>query len=147
MYESIPITDERMMTRFWVTISQGVEFVFRAFERMRGGELFVPKIPSARFIDLAQSLAPDLPTEIVGIRPGEKLHEVMCPLDDSHLTVEFEDHYVIRLAIRFFGLDMDYTTNAAGETGEPVPDEFEYNSATNPHFLTVKELRELNARV
>ncbi len=144
--ESIPITDERM-TRFWITCSQGVDFVLRSFERMQGGELFVPKIPSVRIMDLAHSLAPDLPTEFVGIRPGEKLHEVMCPLDDSHLTVEFEDHYVIRPSIRFFGSEMDYTTNAAGETGEPVPDQFEYSSATNPHFLTVEELRELNNRV
>jgi UDP-N-acetylglucosamine 4,6-dehydratase len=144
--ESIPITDERM-TRFWITCSQGVDFVLRAFERMQGGELFVPKIPSVRIMDLAQSLAPDLPTKIVGIRPGEKLHEIMCPRDDSHLTVEFEDHYVIRPSIRFFDSDMDYATNAAGETGEPVPQEFEYNSAINPHFLTVEELRELNDRV
>jgi UDP-N-acetylglucosamine 4,6-dehydratase len=144
--ESIPITDERM-TRFWITCSQGVDFVLRAFERMQGGELFVPKIPSVRIMDLAQSLAPDLPTKIVGIRPGEKLHDIMCPRDDSHLTVEFEDHYVIRPSIRFFDSDMDYATNAAGGTGEPVPQEFEYNSAINPHFLTVEELRELNDRV
>jgi UDP-N-acetylglucosamine 4,6-dehydratase len=144
--EEIPITDERM-TRFWITCQQGVDFVLRAFERMQGGEVFVPKIPSVRITDLAHSLAPDLPTKIIGIRPGEKLHEVMCPRDDSHLTVEFDDHFVIRPSIRFFGSEIDYTKNAAGERGEPVSEEFEYNSATNHHFLNVEELKELNERI
>lgn len=88
------ITDERM-TRFWITLPQGVEFVLKAFQRMQGGELFVPKIPSSRITDLATALAADMPHKIVGIRPGEKLHETMCPADDSHLTLEFKDHFVI----------------------------------------------------
>jgi UDP-N-acetylglucosamine 4,6-dehydratase len=86
--DHLPITDGRM-TRFWITLQQGVDFVLKGFERMRGGELFVPKIPSVRIVDLAQAMAPKLPHKMVGIRPGEKIHEVMCPADDSHLTLEF----------------------------------------------------------
>ena len=84
------------MTRFWITLQQGVDFVLKNFERMHGGEIFVPKIPSVRIVDLATAMAPELPHKIVGIRPGEKLHEVMCPADDSHLTLEFDDHFVIQ---------------------------------------------------
>ena len=90
----LPITDEKM-TRFWITLDQGVDFVSKAFERMHGGELFVPKIPSVRITDLAKAIAPEKSLKIIGIRPGEKLHEVMCPKDDSHLTLEFKSHFVI----------------------------------------------------
>ncbi|MEW5790347.1 MAG: UDP-N-acetylglucosamine 4,6-dehydratase (inverting) [Pseudomonadota bacterium] len=138
----LPITDPRM-TRFWITLQQGVDFVLKNFERMWGGELFVPKIPSARITDLAESLAPGLPTRIVGIRPGEKLHEIMCPRDDSHLTLEFHDHYVIRPTITFT-YKVDYEVNALGERGVPVAEGFEYNSGTNPHFLTVEQLRAMD---
>jgi UDP-N-acetylglucosamine 4,6-dehydratase len=136
----LPVTDERM-TRFWITLPQGVDFVLKAFSRMRGGEIFVPKIPSSRIVDLAQAVAPDLPVKIIGIRPGEKLHEVMCPADDSHLTLEFNDHYVIQPSITFFA-PVDYRVNAGGEKGQPVKAGFEYNSGTNPQFLTAEELRE-----
>lgn len=138
----LPITDERM-TRFWITLDQGVDFVFKAFGRMKGGELFVPKIPSGRITDIAAALAPDLPVRFIGIRPGEKLHEIMCPSDDSHLTLEFDDHYVIQPTIRF-STPRDYYTNALGETGRAVPDGFEYSSGSNTHFLTVDELRTLS---
>jgi UDP-N-acetylglucosamine 4,6-dehydratase len=111
---------------------------------MRGGEMFVPKIPSIRITDLAEAMAPGMPTKIVGIRPGEKLHEVMCPQDDSHLTIEFDDHYVIKPAIIFWGGSHDYMHNCSGETGRPVDRGFEYNSGTNPHFLTIKEIVALN---
>ena len=137
----LPITDEQM-TRFWITLPQGVDFVLKAFQRMQGGELFVPKIPSSRIVDLASALAPELPHKIVGIRPGEKLHETMCPADDSHLTLEFADHFVIRPTITF-QTPVDYTENPLGEKGRPVVQGHEYNSGTNPHFLTVKELKEM----
>ncbi|MCH6547184.1 MAG: polysaccharide biosynthesis protein, partial [Gemmatimonadetes bacterium] len=104
--------------------------------------LFVPKIPSARITDLATAIDPDLPHKVIGIRPGEKLHEVMCPLDDSHLTLEFDDHYVIKPSIQF-GFTVDFATNALGEPGRQVQSGFEYNSGTNPHFLTVEEIGEL----
>lgn len=142
--KELPITDVRM-TRFWISLAQAVEFVFKNFERMQGGEIFVPKIPSVRIVDLAKAMAPDLPHTIIGIRPGEKLHEIMCPADDSHLTLEFADHYVIRPSIRFFAKDYDYTVNPLGETGQPCPVGFEYNSGNNPHFLSVEEIRAFNA--
>jgi UDP-N-acetylglucosamine 4,6-dehydratase len=139
--KELPITDERM-TRFWITLSQGVEFVIRAFSRMWGGELFVPKIPSARITDIALALAPDLPFRVIGIRPGEKLHEVMCPADDSHRTVEFEKHYVIKPSVTF-RTTVDYLTDNEGGVGVPVEQGFEYNSGTNPHFLSIDQIKEL----
>lgn len=140
---SLPITHPEM-TRFWITLQQGVDFVLKNFARMQGGEIFVPKIPSMRVVDLATSIAPELETAIIGIRPGEKLHEIMCPADDSHLTMEFGDHFVIRPSIKFHTMDMDYSINGIGETGQPVEQGFEYNSAQNDHFLTVEELSEFN---
>ncbi|GAX88907.1 UDP-N-acetylglucosamine 4,6-dehydratase (inverting) [Effusibacillus lacus] len=139
--KELPVTDPRM-TRFWITLQQGVDFVLKNFERMQGGELFVPKIPSTKVTDLVEALSPGTPIKIIGIRPGEKLHEVMCPADDSHLTLEFHDHYVIKPTINFVD-PVDYTVNLIGERGTSVEQGFEYNSNTNPHFLTVGQLREL----
>jgi UDP-N-acetylglucosamine 4,6-dehydratase len=143
--KALPITDARM-TRFWISLQQGVDFVLRNFARMAGGELFVPKIPSIRITDLARAIAPGLPTREVGIRPGEKLHEVMCPQDDSRLTLEFEDHYVIRPTIRFNNLANDYAVNALGEKGRDVPSGFEYQSGTNPWFLSAEEIADFNRK-
>lgn len=140
--KEIPITDKRM-TRFWLRLEDAVEFVFKNFQRMQGGEIFIPKIPSMRIMDLAKAIAPKLPTKIIGIRPGEKLHEVMCPADLYYETLEFDDHFVIMPSTRF-SEEVDYAVNSLGEKGQPVPDGFEYNSGTNPHFLTVEELREMN---
>ena len=139
----LPITDLRM-TRFWITLEQGVAFVVRSLQRMHGGEVFVPKIPSARITDLAAAIAPGLATRVVGIRPGEKLHEIMCPSDDSHLTLEFEDHFVIRPTIQF-SIPLDHIENRLGERGKPVAGGFEYNSGTNPWFLDVDEIARLVA--
>lgn len=139
--KEIPITDERM-TRFWLRLEDAVEFVFKNFQRMQGGEIFIPKIPSMRIVDLAKAIAPNLPIKIIGIRPGEKLHEVMCPSDIYYDTLEFEDHFVIIPATRFEGID--YAHNSLGECGHFVEDGFEYNSGTNSHFLTVEELREMS---
>ena len=132
------------MTRFWITLRAGVEFVLKNFERMSGGEIFVPKLPSVRILDLAQSIAPDMPTKIIGIRPGEKLDEVMCPADDSHLTIEFDDHYVITPTIIFFSKNFDFTKNQLGEIGEYVSPGFEYQSGTNDNFLTIEQIKEYN---
>ncbi|TSA48465.1 MAG: UDP-N-acetylglucosamine 4,6-dehydratase (inverting) [Nitrosomonadales bacterium] len=139
----LPITDARM-TRFWITLQEGVDLVLKSFERMHGGEIFVPKIPSARMTDLAAAMAPDLSVKIIGIRPGEKLHEIMCPVDNAHQTLEFTDYYVICPAITFI-IQSDYKTNAIGESARPVAGDFEYSSGTNPHFLTVDELRDLDS--
>ncbi len=138
----LPITDERM-TRFWLKLEDGVNFVLKNFARMQGGEIFVPKIPSMRIMDLAKAIAPDLKTRFIGIRPGEKLHEIMCPADSYFLTLEFADHYVIQPSINFSG-PIDYTKNKLNEIGIPVQEGFEYNSGTNLHFLTVEELRGMN---
>jgi UDP-N-acetylglucosamine 4,6-dehydratase/5-epimerase len=139
----LPITDANM-TRFWISLQQGVDFVLKNFERMYGGEIFVPKIPSVRITDLAHAMAPGLPHEIIGIRPGEKLHEIMCPADDSHLTLEFSDHFVLRPTITFTSRTNDFIVNKLGEQGTPVPQGLEYNSGTNPQFLSVEEIVAFN---
>ncbi len=130
----LPITHADM-TRFMITLDQGVQFVLKNFQRMKGGEIFVPKIPSMKITDLATALAPDLPHTIVGIRPGEKLHEIMCPADDSHLTLEFADHFVIKPTITF-GFKAAFMDNMLGEHGAPVAQGFEYNSGTNTEWLS-----------
>ncbi|QNQ96220.1 UDP-N-acetylglucosamine 4,6-dehydratase (inverting) [Pseudomonas oryzihabitans] len=142
--EDLPITDARM-TRFWITLDEGVDFVMRSFERMQGGELFVPKIPSARIVDLATALAPDLPQRQVGIRPGEKLHEMMISRDDSPHTLEFARHYVIAPAMSF-NQPCDYSLDGLGEQGRPVEPGFEYLSDSNPDYLDVAALRQLVER-
>ena len=138
----IPITDPRM-TRFWITLEQGVEFVIKSFERMYGGEIYVPKIPSMRVVDIALALAPNLPMKVIGIRPGEKLHEVMCPADDSHRTVEFDDHFVIMPTIKFTDSDVNYLLNPLGEKGKVVAEGFEYSSDKNDIWLGVSDMLEL----
>lgn len=142
--KKLPITDPRM-TRFWLKLEDGVQFVLKSFQRMKGGELFVPKIPSMRILDLAKAIAPYMETEIIGIRPGEKLHEIMCPKDSYYLTLDFHDHYVICPSISFAQETLcTYMKNVLGEEGKLVPRDFEYNSGTNPQFLTVDQLREMN---
>ena len=141
--DHIPITHPDM-TRFWISLQQGVDFVLKNFERMLGGEIFVPKIPSIRIVDLATAMAPHLPQKIVGIRPGEKLHEMMCPGDMSYHTYEFSDHFVIAPAIRFFNRSNDFSSNALNENGQLVQPGFEYVSDTNPEFLSVEQMRQFN---
>jgi len=141
--DHLPITHMEM-TRFWISLQQGVDFVLKNFERMLGGEIFVPKIPSIRITDLATAMAPELPQKEVGIRPGEKLHEMMCPGDMSYHTYEFEDHYVIAPAIKFFSRTNDFSSNSLQEQGQLVSRSFEYVSDQNPHFLTVEEIRAFN---
>ena len=132
----LPITDSRM-TRFWLTLEQGVNFVFDCLDSMVGGELYVPKIPSMNIMDLATAVAPKCKTEIVGIRPGEKLHEVMITKDDARNTVEFDNYYMIKPEFRYF------TRRFKNNDNQDMKPDFEYNSETNPWRLTVKELREM----
>lgn len=139
--QEIPITHKEM-TRFWLRLEQGVDFVFKNFHRMHGGEIFVPKIPSIKITDLAQAMAPDLPQKIVGIRPGEKLHEVMCPEDDSHLAIEFDDFFILEPTI-LMSTAPSYFKSMLGEEGKRVVQGFCYKSDTNEHFLNVKELQSL----
>jgi len=132
----LPITDPRM-TRFWITLDQGAKFVLKCFDRMVGGEIFIPKLPSMNIMDLAKAMCPNCRTEIVGIRPGEKLHEIMLPRDDARNSIEFDDHYVIKPSFRFFNqrfCENNCTT---------VPDDFEYNSESNTWWLTQEELHEM----
>ena len=130
----LPIT-HKDMTRFMITLSSGVEFVLKSFNRMHGGEVFIPKLPSMYITELAKAMAPDLPHKIIGIRPGEKLNEVMCPRDESHLTLEFDDHYVIRPSIQFTFVN-DFTNNRLGEIGVPVSQNYEYSSGVNFEWLS-----------
>lgn len=139
--QELPIT-EAQMSRFWITLEQGVNFVLKNFKRMQGGEVFIPKIPSMKMIDLAHALAPNLGIKIIGIRPGEKMHEVMVPKDDSHLTLEFHDHFVIEPTIQFVQ-KADFTCNGLGERGVRVPCGFEYSSETNTQWLDAKGLLEM----
>ena len=131
----LPITDPQM-TRFWITLEQGVRFVIKAFERMHGGELFVPKIPSMNIMDLAKAIAPECKTKVVGIRPGEKVHEVMISEDDARNTKELEDCYVIQPAFNWW----DENNHSDGAS---VPEGFKYSSGTNKQWLKVDELRKI----
>ena len=140
---SIPVT-HKGMTRFWITLQEGVDFVIKCISRMQGGEIFVPKIPSVRIMDLAEAMAPEIPIKIIGIRPGEKIHEVMCPADDSHLNIEFDDHFVISPSIIFFSRPTDFRKNKIGEKGVKVEQNFVYDSGTNSHFLKLDEILEYN---
>ena len=132
----LPVTDPRM-TRFWITLEQGVQFVLKSLERMSGGEIFVPKIPSMNIMDLAAALGPDCRTDIIGIRPGEKLHEVMVPEDDAYHTVEYDDYFAILPTFANWSIP-DYVQDKGGR---PCPDGFCYSSDTNSRWLTVAELQ------
>ena len=132
----LTITDTRM-TRFWITLEQGVDFVLKCLDKMVGGELFVPKIPSMSIMDLARAICPKCKTEVIGIRPGEKIHEVLVPRDEAHRTLEYEDHYIIKPDFRFFEYRFD------SNSGEPVPEDFEYSSGINPWRLSVENMREM----
>lgn len=132
---SLPITDSRM-TRFWITLSEGVDFVLSCLTQMRGGELFVPKIPSIKIIDIATTLAPHLDTHEVGIRPGEKLHESMITEDDARTTIELPDRFIIRSAL--FSDAVQYHPMQ-----KPVPESFRYSSNSNPEWLDETSRRRL----
>jgi len=126
----IPITDVRM-TRFWITLEQAVQLVLTAFNKMQGGEIFVPKIPSMKVVDLAEAVAPDCKIETIGIRPGEKLHELMIPEDDARRTLDMGEYYIIQ---------PDFNWWKAKHEGRELPEGFEYSSDKNEHWLTKEEL-------
>ena len=144
--KSLPITDERM-TRFWITLDHGIEFVLNSINLMRGGELFIPKSPSIKIIDLVKVLGKNIKYHIIGIRPGEKLHEVLCPADSSRDTLEFKDYYLIKPSPYNIDSTKDqsnnYKINKNNEKGKFVKSNFVYNSDTNPHFLNIKEIKKL----
>ena len=133
---TVSVTDPRM-TRFWITLEQGVDFVLKCLEHMRGGEIFVPKLPSMNIMDLAAALCPECKVQIIGIRPGEKIHEIMVPLADARRTIEFKNNYVI------LPDDADILTRFEDSPGQPVAEDFEYSSGDNPWQLSVDELKAL----
>lgn len=135
--KTVPITDPRM-TRFWITLQQGVDFVLSSLEMMHGGEVFVPRIPSMKISDVAEALAPGIKHEIVGIRPGEKLHETMVPADDGRRTLKLKDRYIIEPAFAFWNRKK-YEINGF----ECVKDGFEYSSNTNDEWLDARGLKAL----
>lgn len=135
--KELPITDFRM-TRFWITLEEGVELVFKALEESKGGETYISKIPSFKITDLAKAMSPDCKLKEVGIREGEKLHEVMVTKDDSRMTYEYENHYIIYPHFDWWNSERFFT-----EGGQPIEDGFEYNSGTNKEWLGIEELREL----
>lgn len=139
----IPITNTEM-TRFWITLDKGIDFVLNSLQLMQGGEIFVPKIPSVRITDLAKAMAPNIKQKIIGIRPGEKIHEIMCPKDDQHLTFEFKDYYVITPSIKFNKLSNNFKKNKNGQIGKKVSKDFEYSSGTNKNFLNIDEIIKVN---
>jgi len=137
----LPVTDERM-TRFNITLQKGVDFVLECLERMWGGELFIPKIPSYKILDVAKAIAPECKIEIVGIRPGEKIHEEMITETDSINTVEFDDYYVILPSTQLWDIEK-FITESNGVPGKKCNTGFSYSSGTNKIFLTREELKEL----
>jgi UDP-N-acetylglucosamine 4,6-dehydratase/5-epimerase len=130
-----PITDPHM-TRFWITIEQGVNFVLECLGRMVGGELFIPKLPSMNIMDLAKAIDPACKTKIIGIRPGEKIHEVMIPCEDARNTVEFDQYYIMQPNFPFW-------EKRNNHGGKPVDENFEYNSGTNQWILSVDDMKEI----
>lgn len=135
---TIPITDTRM-TRFWITLDQGMQFVLDSIERMHGGEIFIPKIPSMKLMDVKEAVAPECESKIIGIRPGEKLHEIMITLDDAINAVEFDSHYVIQPSADWWQQD-----KYVSETGAKCVEEgFQYSSDRNTEWMSVEELRAL----
>lgn len=134
--DRLPITDTRM-TRFWITLPQAVQFVVDTFDRMKGGEIFVPRIPSTTIVDLASAIAPDAEINVIGVRPGEKLHEEMISEDDARRTYAFDDHYVIAPLLN------QWTGGQGWLDGKPLPEGFAYRSDTNDQWLSPDEIRQL----
>ena len=136
----LPIT-HKSMTRFFITLDEGVDFVTKSFQRMQGGELFIPKIPSLYITDLASAIAPNLKQKIIGIREGEKIHEQMISSDESQLAIEYKDHFMIKPSIKFTGPKINYLKNKLGEKGKYVKENFCYDSHSNKDFLNIKQIK------
>ena len=134
---SLPVTDPRM-TRFWITLQQGVDFVLSCLGAMFGGEIFIPKVPSMRITDLAHAMAPDLPHDVIGIRPGEKLHESLLTEHDARTTVELDDRYIVEPSFAYWA-----TQNYEKYGATTVAEGFHYASDSNPHWLDVENFKEI----
>ena len=140
----LPIT-HKDMTRFWITLDEGINFVLNCFKLMRGGELFIPKMPSIKITDLAKSLKSDIKFKFIGVRPGEKIHETLCPIESSRDTIEFKNYFVIRPGTDFSKHQSEnYLLSLEKEKGKLVSENFIYSSDQNPHFLKINEIKKLN---
>ncbi len=139
----LPITDLRM-TRFWFTLQQSVKFVIESLQMMNGGEIFVPKIPSIKIVDLAKAMAPNLQLKKIGIRPGEKLHELMCPKESSMNTIEFKNFFIIFSAQTNINDKIKEFNKSIKQKAKKVAENFEYNSFSNPHYLSIDEIKKLH---
>lgn len=138
--KNITLTDERM-TRFWITLDESVKFVNKCLKIMKGGEIFIPKLPSIKIIDLIKAMNSKAKIDIIGIRPGEKLYEIMSPNDEVNNTYEFKNYYLIYPAIRYYNLKNNYSKSAEGEIGKKVRKDFEYSSKNNNKFLSIQEIK------
>ena len=138
--KTFPIT-HKDMTRFWISLEDAVKFVDMCFNNMIGGEIFVPKIPSVKIVDLAKAIDPDIKFKFIGVRPGEKLHEIMCPRDSAHLTIEFKKYFLITPDIVLFYEKRNFEKNLQNEIGKLVKKDFEYNSENNKNFLSISEIK------
>lgn len=141
--QKLPVTDKKM-TRFWISLQEGVDFVAKTFSRMHGGEIFIPKLPSIKILDLAKVMSGGKDIEVVGIGPGEKIHELMIPEDSAHMTIEFEDFFIICPENYSHTENINYFQTSNGEKGKRVIDNFEYSSGTNSHFLSDQEILDFN---
>ena len=137
----LPIT-HKDMTRFFLTLQEGVNFVLSCLDLMRGGEIFIPKLPSIRITDIAQVIDPKANHKIIGIRPGEKIHEVLCPADECYNVIEFKKYFVIKPSLSF-GSKINYFKSLKKEIGKKVKEGFEYNSLNNKNYLPKKKIRNL----
>tara|TARA_B100001250_G_C19806316_1_gene793471 strand:- start:378 stop:1403 length:1026 start_codon:yes stop_codon:yes gene_type:complete len=149
--KSLPITDENM-TRFFISLKDGVKFVLDSFSRMHGGEIFVPKLPSVYIKDIVKALDPKIKYHIIGIRPGEKLHEVLCTKEESRLTIEFDKHYVIQPTIWKENSDLNanlniFMTDKIKSKGKRVKKDFEYNSLINKNFLNIAQTKKILGKI
>ena len=140
---TLPITDVKM-TRFWITLNESVNFVFKGFQRMKGGEILIPKIPSIRIVDLAKSLDDRVRIKVIGIRPGEKIHESLCSSEESDYLLEFKDHFSLAPQSLINFKISKYKKNNLNEVGKKVPKDYSYTSQNNPDFLSLKQIRKLN---
>lgn len=143
---SLPIT-HKDMTRFWITLNEGIDFSIKCMSLMKGGEIFVPKLPSIKITDLAKSFKKNIKFNFIGIRPGEKIHEIMCPADDSHRTIEFKKYFIITPTILTRLKNKDYLKSKENERGKIVKSGFEYNSGNNKNFLNLKQISNINKSI
>lgn len=142
--DTLPIT-HKDMTRFWITLEQGVSFVLKSFELMQGGEIFIPKMPSIKITDLAKSLKSNVKLNFIGVRPGEKIHETLCPQETNRDTIEFKNYFIVRPSTDFSkGRSKNYLVSSKKEKGKTVSQDFIYSSDKNQNFLKIKEIKKFN---